>query len=196
MPVDPACQRFLPLLSPYVDGELAPKERVMLEQHLTGCVTCPGRVADFRAESGLIRHGLDLLADEVDFSKFSQQVMARITPVRPPLFERFKVNLSEMWTYQRGPMVGGLAMAAALLVAIPVVSTQLAHPPEAATTAVNSVTTDEQAHVAPVVLKSGSDSIVWLVDHGSQSGSADGGTGLKATLSTGNGTERPQGGEL
>src|SRR4051812_22057142 len=121
MAVNSACQTFIPMLSPFVDGELVPSERVLVERHLTACHDCTARAADLRAESGLLRVGLEMAADDVDFSDFSQKVLARVTPMKPPLLERWKVSLSEMFTYQRGMLVSSMAGAAALaLIAVPV----------------------------------------------------------------------------
>src|SRR5262249_4703229 len=114
MALNPACQTFIPMLSPFVDGELPPQERVTVERHLNVCRDCTARAADLRAESGLIRHGLDLAADEVDFKDFAQKVMARLTPYKPPLWERLRVSLSEMFLYQRRTMVTSLVTATAV----------------------------------------------------------------------------------
>jgi len=171
MAANPACARFVPQLSPYIDGELAPGERTHVEQHLAACRTCTARVADLRAESGLLRVGLDFAADDVDFKAFTQEVMARITPDRPPLLERFKLSLSEMFLYQRTAMVSSFATAAVLvLVAIPFFSRSGA--PEGYASermTVQSVKLHEEAHVAPVVMETDNGSaIIWLVDRESQ----------------------------
>ncbi|HZI02628.1 MAG TPA: zf-HC2 domain-containing protein, partial [Archangium sp.] len=122
---NPACERFIPLLSPYIDGELAPTERVNVERHLSACKACTGRTADLRAESGLLRVGLDMAVDEVDFKDFAQKVMARVTPERPPLLERWRLSLSELFLYHRTAMVSSLATAAVLaLVVVPLVMNQ------------------------------------------------------------------------
>lgn len=168
MALNPACQTFVPLLSPYIDGELTPSERVTIERHLSACKDCTMRTADLRAEAGLVRIGMEMLADEVDFKDFAQQVMARVTPEKPPLWERIRLSLSEMFTYQRGPLLASLATATALLVVgLPFLFRE--QPPlgyAAERMMVQTVTTDEAAHVAPVVLETKSgNAIIWLVDH-------------------------------
>jgi len=155
------------MLSPFIDGELAVSERVTVERHLAACKDCTMRVADLRAESGLLRVGMEFAADQVDFKDFSQKVMARVTPGRPPFFERMKLSLSEAFLYQRGTLVTALASAAVvLLVALPFILRE--RPPTGYASermAVQSVTTDDAAHVAPVVLETRSgNSIIWLVD--------------------------------
>jgi hypothetical protein len=156
MASSPACLKSLPLLSPFVDGELSPAERTTLEGHLATCPDCTGRVADLRAEAALVRVGLELAADEVDFSDFAQKVMARVSPYKPPLLERLRVSLSERFTYQRGAMVGSLVAAG---VALGVVSTALVlrqqQPPQkdifTQFPELISVDVDESAHMSPLV---------------------------------------------
>ena len=164
---NPACTRFVPLLSPYIDGELAPAERVTVERHLAACRDCTGRTADLRAESGLVRVGLEMAADEVDFKDFAQKVMARVTPERPPLLERLRLSFTEMMRYQRTAFVSSLATAAVvLLVAIPLLSRDSApvgYAGERMT--VQAVRASGGARVAPVVMEAeDGNAIIWLVD--------------------------------
>jgi anti-sigma factor RsiW len=168
MAVKPACQPFFASLSAFIDGELSPRKRQELEHHLASCADCSGRVADLRAESGLVRVGMEMLADPVDFGDFAQKVMARIQPQRLPLFERMWISLSERFAYQRGMMVGAMAGAAAVAAIVVALSVRPA-PPEGYANekmALHSVTTDVEAHVAPVVMETDTgDSIIWVVDH-------------------------------
>lgn len=170
---NPACERFIPLLSPYIDGELSPTERVTVERHLGACKACTGRTADLRAESGLLRVGLDMAVDEVDFKDFAQKVMARVTPERPPLLERLKLSLSEMFLYQRTAMLSSMATAAVvLLVAVPLLMRDKAPEGYAAERmTVKSVRSYEPATVAPVVMETDNGgAIIWLVDENDTSG--------------------------
>src|SRR5689334_9119009 len=150
MATNPACKSFIPLLSPFIDGELSPDDRKTVEQHLSACKDCTGRVADLRAESGLVRIGLEMAADDVDWSGFSQKVMARITPEKPPLMERIRASFSEMFLYQRGALVSGFAVAAAVAV---VATTALLREPTPTAgyaqeqMAVETVKTHPSAHV-------------------------------------------------
>ena len=177
MALNPACQTFIPMLSPYVDGELTPQERVTVDHHLNVCRDCTGRVADLRAESGLIRHGLDLAADEVDFRDFAQKVMARLTPYKPPLMERVRISLSEMFLYQRATMVTSLVTAAVVLfVAVPTAVLWKGTPEGYARPQmmVNSVTVEKGAKVTPVVMTTDQgDAIIWMVST-EQASSQDG----------------------
>jgi anti-sigma factor RsiW len=166
---NPACERFLPQLSPYVDGELSPAERVNVERHLTVCRDCTGRAADLRAESALLRVGLEMAVDEVDFKDFAQRVMAGVTPERPSLLERLRISLSELFLYHRTAMVSSLATAVVLmLVAVPLLARReevpLGYGGERMR--VRAVRAPEGARVAPVVLESeDGNTIIWVVDH-------------------------------
>src|SRR5437868_14953747 len=104
---NPARKKFEPMLSPFVDGELTPEERTQVEQHLAANKESAMQVADFRAASGLMRLTFEQQADQEDWKDFSNEVLAKLTPEKAPLFERMKAALSETCTYQRGALVGG-----------------------------------------------------------------------------------------
>lgn len=201
MALNPACLSFIPMLSPFVDGELPPNDRVTVERHLAVCRDCTGRVADLRAESGLIRHGLDLAADEVDFKDFATKVMARLTPYKPPLWERVQITFSEMFLYQRKVMFASLAGAAAVLaIAIPTLIIGKGVPDGYARPmmAVESVTTEAGAKVTPVVMTNDKgDAIIWMVsteqqvDQSAPPAPQDKGAGEQKLDQT-----KPKGGEL
>jgi anti-sigma factor RsiW len=166
---NPARKKFEPMLSPYVDGELSPEERQQVEQHLGANKESADQVADFRAMSGLIRHTLDTAADEVDWKQFSNDVMARLVPEKLPLFERLKLSVIETFTWQRGPLLTGAALASAAAVVAAVVLTGgnpvgYAQP----NMSLQAVTVDDSASsfkVQPVVMKTkGGDSIIWMVE--------------------------------
>ena len=164
---NPAREKFLPMLSPYVDGELTPEERQLVEQHLANSKESTGQVADFRAADGLMRHALEMQADEVDWKAFADEVMSKVTPQKLPLFDRIKISFSEMFLYQRGPLVAGFA-AAALAVAIAVPVTMKFSTPDgyaATKMMVQTVSTDDDAKFKPVVMETDTgDAIIWVVD--------------------------------
>lgn len=164
---NPARERFLPLLSPYVDGELSVEERRQVEQHLAHNEASARQVADLRAGDALMRHAFELEGDEVDWKAFTDEVMGRLTPEKLPLIERLRLSLSEMFTYQRGPLLAGLAgAAAAVAIAIPV--TMRFSTPDgygAARVQVQTVAVDTEAKVKPVVMETaGGDAVIWVVD--------------------------------
>jgi anti-sigma factor RsiW len=162
---NPAREKFLPLLSPYVDGELTPEERQQVDQHLQLNKESAAQVADFRAGDGLMRNALEMQADDVDWKQFTDDVMARVTPEKLPLLERLKLTFSELFTYQRGPMMAGLAGAIA---AVPLTLSIAGRAPEgygAGKVEVQTVSVDTEAAVKPVVFETESgDAVIWVVD--------------------------------
>jgi anti-sigma factor RsiW len=209
MSLSEACRTFVPLLSPFIDGELSSSERRAVEHHLEACQDCSARAADLRAQSGLVRIGLELLADEADFSNFANKVMARMTPSRIPFWERWKLSLSELFTYHRAAMVSSLVTAGvAAAIAIPLALRS--GPPTGYASermAVRKVSTVPEAHVAPVVMKGEhGNAIIWLVDHKHLLQSSDEQPGSDSAAQPGGAPEpdvkpplnpqRPHGGEL
>lgn len=162
---------FIPMLSAFVDGELPPKDRVNVERHLAACRECTGRAADLRAESGLIRVGMEMAADEVDFTGFSQKVLARLTPYKPPLLERWRVSVSELFRYHRGMMVSSMVTAAVLVVVgLPLLmrERQPDYPPGYANEFIKleSVSVAEGAHADPLVIfGDDGDVIIMMIPH-------------------------------
>ena len=167
---NPARKTFEPLLSPYVDGELSPEERQTVERHIAADKDSAAQVADFRAASGLTRLSFEMLADEQDFSEFANQVMARVTPQKLPVFERMKLSMSEMFTYQRGTFVtvGAMACALALVAAAALkMSGQDSEGYANARVEVQTVSVDTGARVRPVVMETDKgDAIIWMVEDG------------------------------
>jgi anti-sigma factor RsiW len=51
----PSCATIDPLVTPYIDGELASADRVLVEHHLTRCAPCRSRVAAEQSVRGLVR---------------------------------------------------------------------------------------------------------------------------------------------
>ncbi|MFZ5444581.1 MAG: anti-sigma factor family protein [Myxococcota bacterium] len=170
---NPAREKFLPMLSPYVDGELSPEDRQLLEQHLANNRESAGQVADFRAADALMRHALEMQADDVDWKGFTDDVMSKVTPEKLPLFERLKLSLSEMFTWQRGPLIAGFAgAAAAVAIAVPV-SMKLATPDGygASRVQVQTVSVEQDSQVKPVVMETESgDAIIWVVEENPDGG--------------------------
>lgn len=161
---NPARKTFEPMLSPYVDGELTPEERQLVEQHLASCKESADQVADFRAMSGLIRHTLDQAADEVDFKQLTNDVMARLTPEKLPLLERLKLSVAELFRYQKAALGTGFALAtAAAAVAVVVLQGggRVGYGQE--TMKLQTVKVEQGATVQPVVFETSTgDAIIWV----------------------------------
>jgi anti-sigma factor RsiW len=209
-----SCQPWIPLLSPFIDGELAPSGRIELERHLAHCEVCRARVGDLRAQSGLVRVGFEMLADEPNFDHFFERVMARVTPERLSLWERWRLSVSELFTYHRTAMVSSLVTATAsvaLLIGTSLILANTRTPDGYASAlwSVRKVTTVPEAHVAPVVMPAeGGNTIVWLVNHRHllDSAAGEGSRGAATPEGLDSGTspidklplkqQRPHGGEL
>jgi anti-sigma factor RsiW len=166
---NPARKKFEPMLSPFVDGELTPEQRQQVEQHLAANKESAMQVADFRAASGLMRLTFEQQADQEDWKDFSNQVLAKLTPDKPPLFERLKTAVSEMFAYQRGAFVGAMATAFVMLAvatgAYVMGSSQSPAGYANERLSVQTVKVEQGARVAPVVMETeGGDAIIWMVD--------------------------------
>lgn len=174
MSKNPAFDKMLPLLSPYVDGELTPEERQMVEQHLAANKESAGQVADFRAGDALIRHALEMQGDSIDWKGFTDDVMSKVVPEKLPLFDRIKLSLSEMFTYQRGPMLAGFAgAAAALVIGVPLAVMNLGTPEGygAKQLKVQTISVEENALVKPLVMETDTgDAIIWVVESNNPDG--------------------------
>jgi len=194
---NPAREKFLPMLSPYVDGELSPEERQQVEQHLANNPESAALVADLRAGDALLRHAFEMQADDVDWKGFTDSVMGKLTPDKLPFFERLKLSLSEMLTFQRGPLLVGFASAAAALaIAIPL-TMKLATPDGygASRVQVQTVSVESEAQVKPVVMETETgDAVIWVVD--SASDKVDAGKKKPKHPEDGEETAVPKDGEL
>jgi anti-sigma factor RsiW len=167
---NPAREKFLPLLSAYVDGELSPAERLAVEAHLAVDETSARDVEDLRTASALTRHALEAQADDVDWHGFSAAVVSGLTPHRLPLLERWRLELAELMTWQRGTLLAG-AVGAVLAVAIAIPVTLRFSTPDgygAARVQVQTVAVEEAARVKPVVMETDEgDAVVWVIDSAS-----------------------------
>jgi anti-sigma factor RsiW len=188
-------------LSAHLDGELSPQARVTLEAHLKSCPGCAAKLAELSAVGAVLRRRFEAQAEARDFSGFSAAVLARLQPYRPSLGERLSVGWEEWKRHRAGNLFGGLALAAAALLAVfalpqlrspvlPPVGEGHQHP------TLQAVSTDEQSHIAPVVLKTeGGDAIIWLVDHPDRP-SLSIGTDASVPDVAPPSPERPKGGQL
>jgi anti-sigma factor RsiW len=92
----------LDLLSAYLDDELSPPERGMVDAHLAACEECAARLEDFAAVDGALRD-LPIEAPADYFKTFSQRVRGRLRGRGAP------ARRLPVWTW---------AAAAALLLAV------------------------------------------------------------------------------
>ena len=185
-------------LSAHLDGELSPGARVAVEAALASCLACSARLAELRALGVLLRRRFEAHAEATDMSGFAASVLSRLQPYRPPLGERLSVAWEEWRTHRPGAVFGGLGLTAAAVLAV-LLLPQAPRPEAVADTGrlhptVETVSTDEQSHIAPVVLKTeGGDAIIWLVDHPDRPSLS---LGTDASVPEVTPPARPKGGEL
>lgn len=114
------------LLSAYADGELAPAERERVEAALARDPKLRSRLDDHRALGGALRAALEQEADSIDFAGFTEAVMARLPAERKaPLGERLRAWIEETLTFHRWQAVSALSFAVLLLVAGPILWSNL-----------------------------------------------------------------------
>lgn len=75
------CTRFAPMLGAR-PGELSDADAAALADHLGACEACQARLADAEALSGMLGDALLAEASRRDFSRFSDEVLARIPAYR------------------------------------------------------------------------------------------------------------------
>jgi hypothetical protein len=110
---------------------------------------------------------MEMVTDEVDFSDFSAQVMSRLAPEQVPLAEQWRVRLGELLRYRRGAVISLAAAAAGLIAVLPwILNGSSTEGYASQRMALQSVTTDPEAHVAPVIMQGDrGNAIIWLVSH-------------------------------
>ena len=112
------CVEVVPLLGARLDGELPDDDRLWVDEHLAGCASCRDRSALISAQAAALREALAARALTVDFTGFSDKVMARVAADR----SRAPASVwgREMWGAYRTAIsaAGGLALAAGLALAV------------------------------------------------------------------------------
>jgi anti-sigma factor RsiW len=104
----------------HFDGELAPPEAASVQRHLATCGECGNRLASLQRLREMIVMSAEQVASQVDFDAMFGRVEqgTKVAPA-PSLGERITLWVTE--SLQHNPMkvwapVGGLAVAAAVLV--------------------------------------------------------------------------------
>jgi anti-sigma factor RsiW len=158
------CEESVPLLGPWIDGELEESDRAWLVDHVRGCDSCAQRKLLLEAQRSALREQISQRAEKIDLSRLSAVVLARIERERqrPNPWTALAVWLEEIWGARRLPI--SLATGAAL--AGVVAATFLLHRPppprEQALVQLVSVDTVDFITQPGVVLQSGQTSIIWL----------------------------------
>jgi anti-sigma factor RsiW len=72
------CEQTVPLLGPFVDGELPADDRAWVQDHLDGCASCTERRLLFLAQGAALRETLRARAAATPMAGFADAVMARV----------------------------------------------------------------------------------------------------------------------
>lgn len=107
-------------LNMHFDGELAPSEAASVQRHLATCPECTQRLDSLQRLREMIMMSSEAIASEVDFdAMFGRVEQGTKGAPAPSLLDRLKIWVTE--SLEHNPMkvwapVGGLALAAAVLV--------------------------------------------------------------------------------
>ncbi len=120
------CDKAREQLSAYLDGELSPQARLLVEEHLSGCAACRGELESLKTAAALVR-GLPRSAPPEDFhavltSRLRAEAAAMAAAGRIRARRRVGPGLAEFWAslwsgFRRAPY-RGVAVAAAVLVVL------------------------------------------------------------------------------
>jgi len=163
---NPAHKKFRPLLSAFMDGELGPRERRLVERHLASCKESAQELEALQALSEGIRTAMEEAAEEEDWSTFASEVLAQLPPEKLPFFQRLKIQLVESFTYQRGWVLAG-ACALLLVCLSTYIWMRPAEPVGYGSPhlSIQTVTAKAGASLKTIITQTESgDAVVWLVE--------------------------------
>lgn len=161
------CEESVPLIGPYLDGELPEEDLVWLEEHLSDCDPCTSRKNLLIAQAEAIRERAAARAREADLSGVADAVLARIDrealrPV-PPL----SVWGLEMWGAHRAALSTGAGVAIAGCLALALfLAPQRPAPVTLAQAQTAGASIDEidfESHEG-AVLQNGATTTIWVDD--------------------------------
>jgi len=105
-----------PLLSAYGDGELSPVEQRRIEALLAADPELAQRLDDQLALSSALVKSLDAEVDEIDFSGFADEVMAKLPPPTVSLASRIRTFFENAFEFRKLQVALGAATVAAVAV--------------------------------------------------------------------------------
>ena len=95
------CEESVPLLGPYLDGELPEEDLVWLEEHLADCDPCTARKNLLIAQAEALRERAAARVRDVDLGSVADAVFARIDREGPRTAPPLSVWGLEMWGAHR-----------------------------------------------------------------------------------------------
>jgi anti-sigma factor RsiW len=107
------CEESVPLIGPYLDGELPEEDLVWLEEHLSDCDPCSARMKLLVAQAEAVRECVAARAREADLSGVADAVLARIDREGPRPVPPLSVWGLEMWGAHRTALSAGAGVAVA-----------------------------------------------------------------------------------
>jgi anti-sigma factor RsiW len=165
------CEESVPLLGPWIDGELADEDRAWLEEHVGECPACATRKDLLEATRDAVRETVTRRAAGADLSRVADAVLARVKEDRPAAkVLRFQVWGTEMWRAHRGAISTAAGLAAAACVAVlALVVPQRGEPRRPVTLLADArpLTTLEQIDFENhegAVLQAGDTMVIWIDD--------------------------------
>jgi anti-sigma factor RsiW len=164
------CEESVPLLGPWIDGELADEDRAWLEEHVRDCTACATRKLLLEATRDAVRETVTRRAASADLSRVADAVLARVKDDRPPAnVVRFEVWGTEMWRAHRAAISTVAGLAAAACVAVIALLVPLRSEPRRPTLLADArpLTTLEQIDFENhegAVLQSGDTTVIWIDD--------------------------------
>jgi Putative zinc-finger len=165
------CEESVPLLGPWIDGELADEDSAWLAEHVSCCKACSTRKALLEAQRDAIRDAVVAKAASADLSGLADAVLARVPNDRAPApVLRLRVWGAETWRAHRTSIsaVAGLAVAAslALVALLPRTGEPLPRGPLLADARGTNTTVEEvdfESHEG-AVLQAGQTTMIWIDD--------------------------------
>ena len=157
------CQESVPLLGPYLDGELEAEDRAWVDEHLGGCAACRTRKALLAAQRDAIRNHVVARAAGADLSRLTTAVMQRVSRQRPS--PPVSVWGRELWRAHRVRISTAAALAVAASVAAIVAIRPLGRGAPAASQPVAQIVSIDEVDFVDrpgMVLQSGQTAIIWL----------------------------------
>jgi anti-sigma factor RsiW len=166
------CQESVPLLGPWLDGELREEDRLWLEEHVGCCPTCTARKALLEAQRDALREAVVRRAADADLSALADAVLSRVLrDPEPARLLRIRVWGTEMWRAHRTRISAGAALAvAACLAVVAIVAPRRSGDPAATLLAARmpgaSVDEVDFENHEGAVLQAGQTTVIWVDDHG------------------------------
>jgi anti-sigma factor RsiW len=165
------CEETVPLLGPWMDGQLADEDRAWVEEHAAECDPCARRKALLAATRDALREAIVRRAASADLSRVADAVLARMKADRPPATAlRLQVWGTETWRAHRGAISAAAGLAAAACIAAVALLIPARGPDRASPTLLadaRSLTTLEQIDFENhegAVLQSGDTTVIWIDD--------------------------------